>query len=98
MPDESGKLTPDEKTKVVAWLTSFGRPAPACPICGSENWQISDHLVQPVTLGPKVTLLLSGIGYPQVGIVSVPCGYTMFVNAVMAGVLPGAAVPPSAKT
>jgi hypothetical protein len=91
MPDEKGKLTEEDFTKIRMWLTSFGLPAPHCPFCGSDQWSIGPHLVQPVTLGPAYQLQLGGfIGYPQIAVVSTKCGHTMFINAVVAGLLPPA--------
>lgn len=88
MPDNTGVLTEKDKAKVIAWLGSRGVPIPACPFCGSREWAIGDHLVQPVTLGPQNALQLGGIGYPQVMLVSQKCGYTAFINAVVVGLLP----------
>ena len=87
MPDKDGRLTPDEKQRVAAWLTSQGIPPPVCPFCGQREWAIGDHLVQPVTLGPGGGLTLGGVGYPQVMLISSKCGYTALINAVIAGVL-----------
>jgi hypothetical protein len=96
MPDETGKLTQEEYTKVNAWLTSFGKTPLICPICGSDTWSIGPHLIQPVTLGKDLALQLGGIGYPMVALVSLRCGYVMLLSAVVAGVV--AAVPPPPLT
>jgi predicted nucleic-acid-binding Zn-ribbon protein len=90
MPDASGLLTEDDKKKIVDWLrnTSWGLDA-KCPICGDTNWAIGEYLVQPVTLGAGGGLQLGGTGYPQIQIISTRCGYTIFLNAVIVGILPG---------
>lgn len=90
MPDDTGKLTESDKSKVAEWFNRHrqGRPF-LCPICGSGNWSASEHLVQPVTLGAERQLLLGGIGYPHVMFISNPCGYTIFFNAVLMGIVPG---------
>lgn len=87
MPGPDGKLTPEEKTKAVVW---FGqRHKLHCQVCGNNNWVVGDHLVQPITLGPNMNLMLGGIvGYPQVMRVCTICGHTMFFNAVIMGILP----------
>jgi hypothetical protein len=91
MPDEKGKLTDEELTKIRTWLTSFGLPVPTCPFCGSNVWSIGPYLVQPLTLGAGNALQLGGyIGYPQIALVSAKCGHTLFINAVVAGLLPPA--------
>jgi hypothetical protein len=89
MPDATGKLTEEEKNRVGAWVKEKGKAGvnPNCPVCGSPDWFIADHLVQPMTLGANRSLLLGGIGYPQVMLVSLPCGYTRLLNAVLMGVI-----------
>jgi len=94
MPNETGNLTPEEYTKVNAWLTSFGRTPMICPVCGGDTWSIGPHLIQPVTLGKDLELKLGGTGYPMVALVSQRCGYVMLFSAVMVGIV--AAVPPPA--
>jgi hypothetical protein len=89
MPDKDGKLTLDEKNLVVQKLLATWT-AQNCPICGSPNWTVADHLVQPFTLGPNAGPMLGGVGYPQVMLISVGCGHTLFFNAVMMGILPAA--------
>jgi hypothetical protein len=89
MADPDGKLSEDEKQLFAKWLVSQGIPPPVCPLCGSREWAIADHLVQPLTLGgAQRSIQLSGIGYPQVMLISAKCGHTLFVNAVVAGLLP----------
>jgi hypothetical protein len=92
MPDKDGKLTTDEKNRVVQKLqTTWMGSAQNCPICGNSHWLIADHLVQPLTLGPNASIQLGGAaGYPQVMLISVGCGHTLFFNAVMLGVLAAA--------
>jgi|HubBroStandDraft_6_1064221.scaffolds.fasta_scaffold634066_2 hypothetical protein len=90
MPDSEGKLTQDEKARVVQRVTSMWRDH-TCPHCGNPNWLVGDHLVQPITLGPNNSIQLGGgAGYPQVMLISVGCGYTRFFNAVVLGILPAA--------
>jgi hypothetical protein len=99
MPDKNGLLTSDEKERIAKRIESMWTgSARNCPICGSNQWLVGDHLVQPVTLGPNNSLMLSGPGYPQVMLIST-CGHTLFFNAVILGVLPaqqeGTPAPPS---
>src|SRR2546430_1015867 len=86
MPDRDGKLSEAEKKKLADWLSSKG-PPPTCPICSSSQWAIGDHLVQPVTLGPARAPQLGGYAYPQAMVISTTCGYTMYINAVLAGLV-----------
>ena len=87
MTDATGKLTVEDKAKLTAWFAKFGQPSPVCPICGDRNWSIADHLVQPVTLGPGFGVQLGGVSYPQAMLIS-KCGHTLFVNAVLSGIVP----------
>ena len=87
MPDETGKLTPEEYTKVHAWLTSLGKSPFICPYCGSDTWSIGPHLIQPLTLGKDLALQLSGTGYPMVALVSQRCGYVALFSAVITGIV-----------
>jgi hypothetical protein len=92
MPDTDGKLTQDEKQRVIQRITSAWHEPRFCPYCGSPQWLVGDHLVQPVTLGANVSMMIGGgIGYPQVMLISAGCGYTVFFNAVVLGILPGGA-------
>ena len=89
MPDEFGKLTQEEKDKLATRLTELGKLGnPQCPICGGAEWLIGDHLVMPSTMGKGGGVVFGGFGYPHVMLISQGCGYTRFVNAVIAGVLP----------
>jgi hypothetical protein len=90
MPDPTGKLTPEELKKAHDWLAKYSPGAEtACPICRSTTWIIAEHLVQPVTLRAGLSIQLGGLSYPQVMVISNPCGYTMFLNAVLVGILVG---------
>jgi hypothetical protein len=96
VPDANGKLTEEDYGKIRAWL---GRHNPGgdaiCPVCQSPNWNIAEYLVQPITLGTRNALQLGGFGYPQFMLISIPCGHTIFINAVISGVLqPTIPTPP----
>jgi hypothetical protein len=89
MPDQSGKLTELEKQTIRGWLESHWPQPTHCPFCGMTSWVIADHLVQPITLGQNQDLLIgTGVGYPQVMVISAHCGYTVFLNAVMLRIAP----------
>jgi len=87
VPDEAGKLTVEEKTRAAEWINQHWHGTKQCPICHQTVWNIADHVVQPITVGQGGGLMLGGIGYPQIQVVSV-CGYTMYFNAVMMGLFP----------
>lgn len=87
MPDSTGKLTQGEKRKVIDNFEVRGWQPFVCPICRMDEWEVGDHLVQPLAVGFYNRVLLEGVAYPQVMLISKPCGYTMFINAVMAGIV-----------
>ncbi len=95
MPGQDGKLTAEDRQKIAAWLARFPTGADsACPMCGSTTWMIAEHLVQPITVGPGGNAFFGGVSYPQVMMISNPCGYTRTVNAVVMGVVVVPPIPP----
>jgi hypothetical protein len=88
MPNASGKLSEDEKVVVQTKINDLWRgSAKNCPICGSNKWIIGDHVVE----APIITEGVRGFGagaYPSVMLISEVCGYTIFFNAVILGVIP----------
>jgi hypothetical protein len=82
------KLTQAEKELIAKWLNekSSGKPPP-CPFCGSNTWAVGDHLVAAPVMGTTGTTTIGGPSYPQAMLVSDPCGYTVFFNAVVIGLL-----------
>lgn len=86
MADQEGKLTEAEKEKALAWVREHQKRSADCPICGSPQWMLGEHLVMPLTLAGKPRgIQLGGIGYPFIMLAS-PCGYTRFFNAAMIGI------------
>lgn len=90
MPGPDGKLTKEEIAKALAWLGQ--RHKLACSVCGQRSWTLAEHLVQPVTLGTGLSVMLGGIGYPQVMRTCMSCGHSVMFNAVVMGIVPY--VPP----
>ena len=72
--------------KLNDWLRENGWALPKCPISGKGNWGISEDIVEfrPFARG---ALVADASVYPAVMIICEECGYTMFVNAAMTGVL-----------
>ena len=87
MPDKDGKLTKEEKQKTIDWIEErkLGE-GPHCPVCGTNHWQIADHLVAP-SIHTGEGLLLGGPAYPHVMVICRKCSNTLFLNAVMMGIL-----------
>jgi hypothetical protein len=87
-------LSDEDLKKALAFLESKRRGDIVCPICKSTEWTIGAHIVQPVTVSPGNNgLMLGGVGYPQIMLISKECGHTLFINAVVAGIVPGGEAP-----
>lgn len=91
MPGKDGKLTDADYKHVQDWMAKFPG-AHACPICTQTQWNIGQHLVQPVTLGENSSIQFGGVGYPNVLLIS-PCGYSRLMNAVIMGLIPNSVGP-----
>jgi hypothetical protein len=87
MPNSGGKLSDGEKVEIQLKINELWRgSAKNCPICGSNKWFLADH----VTEAPIINQEFRGFGasaYPAVMLISEPCGYTLFFNAVILGVV-----------
>lgn len=96
MAEETAALTGEQKKAIADKLNQLWQGAKQCPVCGQAQWTVGDHLVTPTTLGPNNSVMLGGLSYPQVMVISNACGYTMFFNAIVLGVVPSVAdnVPP----
>lgn len=88
------ELTPEQKEAIDTWLKAKWTMDARCPISGDVNWQIADHLVQPMAFFAG-GLAVGGPGYPQVMLICRSCGLTRYFNAVLLGVVQGA--PPPAQ-
>lgn len=83
MPDKNGKLTADEKKKIVEWLDDKGRDH-SCPVCKQNSWTVADHVMSGVVhTGGGITF--GGASYPTVMIVCNNCAYTRQFMAVPVG-------------
>ena len=56
-----------------------------CPICQSDQWELAQHFLTPIIVSPDAGLSLGNVAYPHLLLTS-PCGYAMFFNAMLAGV------------
>jgi predicted nucleic-acid-binding Zn-ribbon protein len=89
MPDDAGNLTATEFVLFERWLDSHWRKPHPCPVCGTDGWGTGGQIVVPITMGSNSSLRVGGQIVPQVFVLCHNCGYTMFFNAVLIGLLPG---------
>lgn len=91
VPDFQGKLSPEEKDKIIAWLDAKWKTA-ACPFHGPTNWEIGDATgTQPFAgIGggtPGSGVVVGGNSYPLVVLTCATCGYTIHVNLLTVGLV-----------
>ena len=85
MPDASGKLNEGDQIRVRDWLLKKAPSGFVCSVCKANDWVIGDHVVAAPTHGEG--LILGGPTYPNVFVVCRNCGHTLYINAVVSGVL-----------
>jgi hypothetical protein len=80
------QTTTINKDKFDAWWRENEFKLPRCPISDGRNWSVAEHIVEfrqyhgghfPTT----------GSVYPAVMMICQDCGYTIFINAVIAGLV-----------
>ncbi len=87
MPDLHGKLSDDEKDKVVSWLKEKWKGPVICPYSKDSEWIIGEYIVAPINYSKK-GIFVGGEDSPQVMVVCKNCGHTVFLNAVILGLFP----------
>lgn len=90
MPDHQGKLTPQEIDRVILWIRTYWDKGGLCPVSGHNNWTVGPTLIAttPYTVAGEPHIGLSGSSFPMVLVICTACGYTRFLNALIAGVVP----------
>lgn len=84
MPEKDGSLTEADQKIAGEWLEKYWTgSARNCPICGSPRWEVGRFLAH-IPAGPGI---LSPQTYPLVSVASNPCGYTLFFNAAIVGIV-----------
>jgi predicted nucleic-acid-binding Zn-ribbon protein len=66
--------------KAIDWIRQNWHKPTHCPICGSDNWAIGDQIVE-------MRSLFRGSVYPHFFVYCKKCAYTIFFNAVIAGLV-----------
>lgn len=78
------ELKKDEIEKIASWLNKHWKGEKLCPICGNNNWNISQAVYELRTFHGG-GLVVGGPVYPVIGIVCMVCGHTLFFNAIKLG-------------
>src|SRR3989442_7651662 len=83
MPGADGKLTDEERENIRSQIQGKMQ-TPACPVCGSSQWTLSDMIVTPTTLGAGGGFTTGDRVFPQLMLIS-ECGYTRYFSAAALG-------------
>ena len=76
-----------EVSKVVAALNTKGIRS-ICPFCGTNDWNVSEHLCAAVRIDEKGnTLLGTGPLIPMIQLVCKHCGYVAHFNPILLGLM-----------
>lgn len=87
-PRPSNQLTPAQIDQASQWLREHWK-ALICPFHGPTNWQVQQYLTSTPLYASGVTIL-GGPAYPFLVVMCSICGYTVFVNAIVVGLVPSA--------
>lgn len=85
MPEENGKLTQKDKTKIADWLNNKSK-FHNCPSCGSNAWTLGDDLLNLMVYSGG-NLVLGGPTYPVAFLVCNTCAYVRQYMAVPMGII-----------
>jgi hypothetical protein len=80
------------RERAMEWLNKHWHSHKACPICLHNNWTISDS-VGVMLPASESSIDIGGLAYPLFLLTCGTCGYTLFFNAVVAGLTTKAPVP-----
>ncbi|TVQ35314.1 MAG: hypothetical protein EA356_08050 [Geminicoccaceae bacterium] len=85
MPDQTGRLSAEDRKLILNWLQSKGKNHD-CPVCSSNKWMIGDHLIagRIHALDPHA---IARENYPQVVLVCTNCAHTRYFMAVPMGLV-----------
>ena len=84
MPDQNGMLLPAERQAIANLMKTKIKP-PACPWCGSPNWEVGPFITVSQPLRANATVSPSGPAVPLVTLMS-PCGHVAHFAARFFGV------------
>ena len=87
MPDAKGKLTTDELARTADWIKLHWDKGGLCPVSGHNAWTVGDTMIS-TTAYTGTGISLGGSVYPMILVICNGCGYTRFLNALVAGIVP----------
>lgn len=78
------QMTPDQHARATNWLNTHWT-TPACPFHGATTWGVSETLAEVRNFAAGGIQFGGGV-YPLIIVTCQDCGYTVLVNAILAGV------------
>jgi hypothetical protein len=78
---EDGTLDPAETARLLEWLRTKWKHK-GCPVCEADSWTVNPRVGQIYNEGT----FRGGTSYPVVLVFCTNCGYTLPINARIAGV------------
>ncbi len=93
MPDETGRLTPEDNAKISAWWSRHWKEPVICPVCKTAEWALGAHVVTVPRHGQNWFAPYTET-YPHIIVGCKTCAHAMFFNAVQIGISPAYVAPP----
>ena len=76
------------RERAMEWLNKHWQTEKSCPICQSNSWTVGDSLGVVLPLADNNVIPDNGQTYPFFVVACTVCAYTLFFNAVLAGLYP----------
>lgn len=77
-------LSPEDRATVAMWLSDHWSGDRHCPVCGHNDWNISEMIVQMIGWSPR-GMTLGGPTFPVVPVICGNCSNTRLFSAVRMG-------------
>jgi predicted nucleic-acid-binding Zn-ribbon protein len=72
--------------KAQKWISDHWHGSSECPVCGANDWLVSDKLLE-IREYRKGNIDSAGEILPLIATTCGGCGYTVFLNAIVAGII-----------
>jgi hypothetical protein len=80
-------ITDAQRSLIADWLRIKSPTTPLCPLHGETKWIVGKYFAGIPVKDAEEARVHAGPFYPYVTFVCERCGYTMFINAVVMGLL-----------
>ncbi len=109
MPDNQGKLSPEEEKGLTQWISDHWKTA-NCPFHGPTHWELGWATATQAYAGPTGGMpgtgaVVGGAAFPLALLTCEQCGYVVFINLIKADIAtitrpepPEASPPPATPT